>query len=209
MAFTKKATVATEGILGAAAVSIKDSVGKLTEGLSKLENLASHTDDLSLQIAAKEDELLELDVAFKNKVSQHSVEFGLKVKEDQKALVEQVLGSQHLMAVPKADLEALKQELKDYETTFDKKVAEKVAAATGAMSREFKHKEELLLSDHKASVAEDKGKINSLTNEVSVLNSQLKIAQQQLADERQAGIERAKAGSVGSINIGDSTGNKR
>lgn len=209
MAFQKKATPITEGILGAAAAQLQSSVSTLNAGIEKIAELVQTSEGLAIKIAAQEDKLSELDLALKNRVAQHSVEFDLKVKEDESALVQKVLGSQHLVAVPKAELEAMQQELKDYASTLDKKVAERVGAATGAIAKDFKHKEELLTIQHQANTAEKDGKIASLTSEVTVLRDQLKISQDQLSSEREAGIKRAQAGSIGTINLGDSSGNKR
>lgn len=209
MAFQKKATPVTESILGAAAAQLQSSVSTLNAGIEKMAELVQSSEGLAIKIAAQEDKLSELALAFNNKVAQHSVEFDLKVKEDESALVQKVLGSQHLVAVPKIELEAMQQELKDYASTLDKKVAEKVGAVTGAIAKDFKHKEELLTIQHQANTAEKDGKIASLTSEVTVLRDQLKISQDQLSSEREAGIKRAQAASIGSISLGDSNGNKR
>lgn len=209
MTFVKKSTPVTESVTGAAAASIKDSVSKLTIGLEEVKKLPELLDNLGLQIAAKEDKLKELDVTFAEKQRQHSVEFGLKVKEDSGKVVAEILASQHLVAMPKAELDGLHTKLKTLETDFDKEVNLKINAATGAMSREFKHKEELLLSQQRTEQAENLGKIASLGSKVEVLTEQLTIAQNQLTAERAAGVERAKAGSIGNINIGESTGKQR
>lgn len=209
MTFVKKSTPATEQVVGAAAASIKDSVAKLVSGLEEVKKLPELLASLELQIAAKEDKLKELDVEYANKQKQHSVEFGLKVKEDSGKVVSEILASQHLVAIPKAELDQLHKNLDEYESTFDKKVSEKVHAASGAIAKDFQHKEALLAITHKADTAEKDGKIASLSNEVTVLNAQLLIAQKNISDERNAGTERAKSNAIGNITIGGSEGNKR
>lgn len=209
MTFVKKSTPVTESVTGAAAASIKDSVIKLTLGLEEVKKLPELLDNLGLQIAAKEDKLKELDVILAEKHRQHSVEFGLKVKEDSGKVVAEILASQHLMAVPKAELDGLHAKLNNLVTDFDKEVSAKTNAAIGAITREFKHKEELLLSQQRTEQAENLGKIASLGSKVEILTEQLTIAQNQLSAERAAGTERAKSNSIGNINFGESAGKQR
>ena len=63
----------------------------------------------------------------------------------------------------------------------------------------------MLHSENKAIAAENASKIGVLAEKNKFLDEQVTKLYAQLDAERNAGIERAKAGSVGSINIGDGT----
>lgn len=209
MAFQKKTSPTVEAVLGQAAVSLKKSLDEMKSGVAILETLQGKLEDLGLQVVSKEERIKELDVFYAEKVRAHNVEFELKVKESSLKVVEEALAQHHLVAVPKQELEGLQTELKDLTQSFDDKVKEKVSAATGAIASNLSHEKKLLEADFKAKEAENVARISSLESQNVSLTNQVVHWQRQLDEERKASIERAKAGSIGTLNVGSNETGRR
>lgn len=202
VAQSKKASVSSEVVIGAAAASLKKGLGELKNVVEELLSLEEKSSQLQLGIAGAEDKLKELDVQFVEKLRAHNVEFDLKVKERAMQVVEQVLGSQHLVAVPKQELDTLNSSLTKWQTDFETIVKKEVASASGAIAGNFSQKEKLLEADYRAKEAQNLASIEGLKLQVQSLMVQVEDWKDQLVAERAASVEKSKAGAIGAINVG-------
>lgn len=202
MAFQKKVSPTADAVIGVAASSLKKSLVELKTSVDTLSTLDSKLEEYQLQIASKEQKIEELDVLFREKQRQHSVELEMKVKEDSLKLVKEVLASQQLVTVPEHELKELKEEILELQINFDDRVKKEVGAAAGAISSAHATKEKLLEAEYRAKEAGNLASIQSLTSQVANLTTQVEGWKLQLDKEREASVDRAKAGAIGAINIG-------
>lgn len=209
MAFQRKTSPTVETVVGQAAASLRKSLDEVKSSVATLETLQSKLEDLGLQVVSKEERIKELDVFYVEKMRAHNVEFELKVKESSLKVVEEALAQHHLVAVPKQELAGLQTDLKDLTQSFDDKLKERVSAATGAIANNLNHEKKLLEADFKAKEAENVARISSLESQNVSLTNQVVHWQRQLDEERKASIERAKAGSIGTLNVGSNETGRR
>jgi hypothetical protein len=202
---TKKATASTEVVLGAAAQQIAKAVTELGAATATITKLSAQADDLTLQVANKEDAIAALEVEYKERERQLGVDLDLSIKSNTERVVTEYLGSVSKTSIAVAELNGLRQELAETKANADAQTKKEVASAVNAVKAQYENDIKLLHSENKAVAAENASKIGVLAEKNKFLEEQTVRLYAQLDAERQAGIERAKAGSVGAINIGDST----
>ena len=202
---TKKATASTEVVLGAAAQQIAKAVTELGAATATITKLSSQADDLTLQVANKEDAIAALEVEYKERERQLGVDLDLSIKSNTERVVTEYLGSVNKTSISVAELNGLRQELAETKANADAQTKKEVATAVNSVKAQYENDIKLLHSENKAVAAENASKIGVLAEKNKFLEEQTVRLYAQLDAERNAGIERAKAGAVGAINIGDST----
>lgn len=209
MTFQKKANVTTEVVIGQAAVSLAKGLAELKSAVSTLETLQSKSDELQLQIVAKEEKVKELEVDYAEKQRAHQVKFDLNVRENSLKVIKEVLTEHQLVSVPEQELNDLRKGLETCQLEQDKRVKAEVAAAAGAISSNYEQKVKLLEAEYKAKEAGNLAKIENLTSQVTSLQHSVEEWKRQLDEERKASVERSKAGSIGTINLGNQEAGRR
>lgn len=204
---TKKASVTTELVLGQAAQQITKAVTELNGVTGTIGKLAAQAEELTLQVANKEEAIAALEVAYAEKERQLNVDLDLSFKANTERVVSEFLRSTGKVSISGEELQNLRQELAETKANADAETKKQVAQATASIKSDYENAIKLLHSENKAVAAENAAKIGTLGTQNSFLQEQVTKLYAQLDAERQAGIERAKAGSVGSINIGD--GNRK
>lgn len=199
---TKKVSATADAVVGLVSKKLSVVVKELQTSTTQLVSLSEKSEDLSDVIASKEEHIKALGVEYAEKRRVHEVEFGLKVKEDTLKVVEEVLASHHLVSVPKQELEDLKKEFTDLQTSFDDRVKSEVGRATGIAKSQFESAQKLLEAQFQTKEAENTASIKSLNIQVADLKNQIEGWKAQLNDERKASVDRAKAGSIGTLNVG-------
>ena len=197
----KKASQSTEIVLGQAAQQIAKGVSELKSASETIAQLVQASEDLSLQVANKEAQIAELDVQYGEKARQKEVELELNFKANSERVVNEFLTANGKTSITKSDLANLQKELADTKANADAETKKAVAAATATLKSQYESEIKLMQSENKAVAAENASKIGTLTEKNQFLEAQVTKLYQQLDAERAASIERAKAGSVGSINV--------
>ena len=197
----KKASQSTEIVLGQAAQQIAKGVSELKSASETIAQLVQASEDLSLQVANKEEAIAALDVQFAEKARQKEVELELNFKANSERVVNEFLTANGKTSISKTDLAAIQKELADTKANADAETKKAVAAATATLKSQYESEIKLMQSENKAVAAENASKIGTLTEKNQFLEAQVTKLYQQLDAERAASIERAKAGSVGSINV--------
>ena len=200
---TKKTSVSSEIVFGQAAQQINKAVTELGNATSTINQLVSQVEELTLQISNKEAQIAELEVQYAEKARQAEVDFNLNIKANQERVVNEILRSNGMESISSAELKALRQELEATKANTDAEIKKQVAAATNAMKTTFENDLRFIQSENKAVAAENASKIGVLAEKNKFLEDQVTKLYLQLDAERAAGIERAKAGSIGNITVGD------
>jgi hypothetical protein len=202
---TKKASASTEIVLGQAAQQISKAVNELNAATETVNKLATQSEELTLQVANKEAQISELDVQYAEKARQSEVDFNLSMKANQDRVVNDVLRSNGMESISSAELKALRQELADTKAGAEAETKKQVAIVSSTLKAQFDNDLRFIQSENKAIAAENASKIGVLAEKNKFLEEQVTKLYTQLDSERQAGIERAKAGSIGNITVGDTS----
>ena len=199
----KKGNASTEVVLGQAAQQITKAVTELATATATIGKLASQAEELTLQVSNKEDEIAALDVKFAEKERQLTVDLDLSFKANTNKVVTEYLASVGKESITTSELSSLRSELSDVKHSADKSIKEAVGSALATARAQYENDIKLLHSENKAIAAENASKIGVLAEKNKFLEEQVTKLYAQLDAERSAGVQRAQAGSVGSINIGD------
>lgn len=199
---TKKASVNTEMVLGQAAQQINKAVTELNSATATVSQLVSQAEELTLLVANKEAQISELEVEYAEKARQAEVQFDLNMKANAERVVTGWLSSNDKVAVLSSVLTTLQKELADTKAGADAETKKQVAQVSNSLKAQYENDLRFLQSENKAVAAENASKIGVLAEKNKFLEEQVTKLYLQLDAERAAGIERAKAGSVGSINVG-------
>lgn len=198
---TTKKSATTELVLGQAAQQIAKGVNELKSASETIAKLVSQSEDLSLQVANKEEAIAALEVQYAEKARQADVDLELSMKANTDRVVTAYLTENGKVAISKADLASLQKELADTKANAEAITKKEVAIVTNALKSQYESEIKLMQSENKAVGAENAANLKALVDKNALLESQVAKLYQQLDAERVAGIERAKAGSVGSINV--------
>jgi len=197
----KKGSVSTELVLGQAAQQITKAVTELNAAVETVRTLTAQSEELTLQVSNKESQIAELEVQYTEKARQAEVEFDLNMKANADRVLSEYLRSNNKMAVTTAEWSSLQKELADIKANAENETKKAVTVATSSLKSQYENDIKLLHSENKAIAAENASKIGVLAEKNKFLEEQVEKLYKQLDAERTASIERAKASSVGSINV--------
>lgn len=201
---TKKTSATTELVLGQAAQNIIKAVSELKTATESVNKLSSLGEELTLLVSNKEEAIASLDVQFAEKERQLKVDLDLSFRANTDQVVSEYLRQTGKVSIDSNDLAKLKTELAETKANAESITKKEVAIVTSTLKSQYENDIRFLQSENKAIAAENASKIGVLAEKNSFLEQQVTKLYLQLDAERAAGIERAKAGSVGSINVGDS-----
>lgn len=201
----KKASATTEVVLGQAAQKIAKAVSELKDAAETVTQLTSQAEEMTLLVANKENQISELDVQYAEKARQAEVEFELNMRANAERVVNETLRAAGKEAILSSDLSSLRQELETVKANADAETKKQVASVAGTLKSQFDNDLRFIQSENKAVAAENASKIGTLAEKNKFLEEQVTKLYQQLDNERQASIERAKASSIGNINVGDTS----
>jgi len=204
MAVAKKASTTTELVLGAAAQNITRGLVELKSAFDNVNKLGSLGEELTLLVSNKEEAIKALDIEFSEKKRKLAVELDLSFKADTNRVVNEYLKETGKVTVSATELSSLQAELATVKNNAEAETKKQVLSATNALKAQYENDIKLLHSENKAVAVENTAKIGALTDKNNFLVKQVETLYEQLNSERTAGTERAKAGSIGSINMGDS-----
>jgi hypothetical protein len=197
----RKASVTTEVVLGKAAQQIAKAVSELNAATESVNQLASKTEDLTLQVANNEEAIAALEVEYNERKRQSEVDLELTMRSSAEKLVNEHLTSNGYVSISANELNSLRSELEQTKSTTEAQIKKEVATVASTLKSQYENEIKLIQSENKAISAENAAKIGTLATQNKFLEDQVTKLYLQLDAERAAGIERAKAGSVGSINV--------
>jgi hypothetical protein len=197
----RKTNVATETVIGASAQALSKAVSEFKSAISHVDGLEDRAAELSLQVANKTAEVEGLDTIYSEKLRQKEVEFGLQFKENSEKVVNDHLATSGKIAISKADFQALQSDLEAARANTKKEVDAATAIVGNTLKSQYEAAAKLAEANHKTDTIESKSQIASLTEKNEFLEKQNNQLIEQLNAERQASIERAKAGAIGTISV--------
>ena len=201
----KKASANTEVVLGQAAAQIAKAVNELKAATATVATLSEQSEELTLLVANKEDAISALEIEYAEKRRQADVELDLSFRANQERVVSQWLTSNGYTSIATSELTTLRSDLETARTNTEATVKKEVASVVSTLKTQYENEIKLIHSENKAIAAENAAKIGTLATQNKFLEEQVTKLYLQLDAERAAGIERAKAGSVGSINVAPSS----
>lgn len=201
-----KKSATTELVLGQAAQNITKAVSELNSATEAVNKLSTLGEELTLLVANKEEAIAALEVQYAEKARQADVDLELSMKANTERVVISYLNENGKVAIAKAELTSLQKELSDTKANAEAETKKQVAQVAGSLKSQYENDIRFIQSENKAIAAENASKITTLAEKNKFLEEQTTKLFSQLDAERAAGTERAKAGSVGSINVGETRG---
>ena len=201
----RKASANTEVVLGQAAAQIAKAVNELKAATATVSTLSDQSEQLTMLVANKEEAISALEVEYTEKRRQADVELDLSFRANQERVVNQWLTSNGYTSIATSELTTLRSDLDSARTNTETIVKKEVATVAATLKTQYENEIKLIHSENKAIAAENAAKIGTLATQNVFLEEQVTRLYAQLDAERSAGIERAKAGSVGSINVAPSS----
>lgn len=200
---TKKVagTKNTEVMLGKAAAGIAASYKGLQTFMNEFANIEQRIPECTLEISNLEDQIGGLKTELENTKNQNKLELELQFKADKASFVTTYLMENNLVSISKTELDKLKTDLMKATTEQDKAVAAAVAANTNSLTAKFNSEKAIAEMQHKTNEATNLAKIEQMEDKITFLGEQVELWKGALDDERKAGVERAKAGAIGTLNL--------
>jgi hypothetical protein len=201
--------VSTELVLGRAAGQLSKAVVDLKAAFDEVNSLELKSEDLALKVANKEEEIANLETQFQEKKRQATLNLELQMKENSDKTIAENLILQGKVAVKREEYNSLLDELTQLKADFAQQIRAEIGKAEGMAKSRFESDLKLKEAEFKAKEAGNTAEIESLKKEVAFLNTQITKWETALVEERKAGVERAKASAIGSVNLGNDTGTGR
>lgn len=192
----------TEIIVGTAAVKLSQAVKAITEAVIQVSHLDEKMQEGTLKVTDLEDKIGSLKQEFENRATQNKIDLQLQFDADKEGFAMTYLMSKSKVALPLTELNELEAKLETAIRDKDKEVSKAVGIATGKM--ESDHKNEIALKDlnYQMKEANNLAELAQCRKECTFLEGQVTHWQKALEAERLAGVERAKAGQIGTLNVG-------
>lgn len=199
---SKKGNKNTEVIVGSAAIKLEAAVKSLLGAVQEVSSLDDKAAECTLKVSDLQDQIGGLQNQLANQKAQNEFELDLQYKADKRLFSEIWLNENNMTSIPSSDLQDLKNRLSKATMEVSQAVNSAVGAATTNLNN--KHESELKMKDleYKTSEATNLATISQLKAEVAIWKEQATSWQKALDSERSAGVERSKAGAIGTLNLG-------
>jgi cell division protein FtsB len=206
MAAAKTKSDNTDAVISSAAAALVKATANIQEAFKSVDSLTETAENLTRDIAGKKAEIESLTETYQTKYRQSEVDFNLKLAEKKDVTVNEYLKSVGKEAVESAAYKALQTNLATAISERDTEVKRAVAIENSRLTRDFNSEKALLESQFQTSTVKQVAQIESLQKENASLTAQVAQLFKQIDAERAAGIERAKASAIGSVNVGTPNG---
>lgn len=157
--------------------------------------LATQAANLATDIEFKTNELDTLNLTFEAQQREKSAELRLRVKEDEDAVLAELLKARGVITVTPAELTGLKAELETAKKGNDVEVQAAVKAAKAEVTQTYEIRLQQQASDHKVEIAQLNADASS--DKKTIENQAIQISQlrDDLAEERKARVQTEEARS--------------
>jgi len=201
-----KGTTKTEAIIGAASNKFVTAKNALQDAVTQALKLTETMDEQALKIADSEEKLNNLEMDYSNKKTQQTIELGLAYKADERKFAHEYLTSNHLVAVNDEEYMTLRNSVTEWEQKFADKVNAEVGKANGIANGKIENEKKLTEAQYQAKEAGNLAQIQNLQSQLASVKEWNMTLQGQLNAEREAGVKRQQASSVGAINVTPTNG---
>ena len=203
-----KKSVSAEIVMGKAAIDLNKAVAEAMKATEGLGTLVSQSEDLTLTISNQEAQIEELDIQFAEKERQLQLDLELKMKGSAEKTVQEYLASNKQRSISLQEYQEMTEKIAGAEALLTKTVTAETAKVRNEETARFNNEKKLLEAQHAATEAKNNASISVMEEKVKFLEQQNENLLDQINQERQASIERAKAGSIGNINLGGTNGGR-
>jgi hypothetical protein len=202
MAVAKTKSDNTDAVISSAAAALVKATANIQEAFKSVDGLNETAETLTRDIAAKKAEVAGLDEQYQVKARQAEVDFNLKLQEKKSETINAYLKSVGQEAVESSAYKALQSELAAVKQERDAEIKKAVAIEVSRLNREYSAERSLLISQNETATAKQLAQIESLTERNGALSNEIAKLFKEIEAQRTLTAEVAKAGSVGSINVG-------
>jgi hypothetical protein len=202
MAVAKTKSDNTDAVISSAAAALVKATVNIQEAFKSVDGLNETAETLTRDIAAKKAEVAGLDEQYQVKARQAEVDFNLKLQEKKSETINAYLKSVGQEAVESSVYKALQSELATVKQERDAEIKKAVAIEVSRLNREYSAERSLLISQNETATAKQLAQIESLTERNGALSNEIAKLFKEIEAQRTLTAEVAKAGSVGSINVG-------
>ena len=197
----KKGTQKTEVIIGAAAAKMASASKQLKEAFGESEKLAAMLEDQALKVSDYEGKISELGLKYDQAKAEQDFKLQLEYKTDKSAFALSYLDEYGMLAVEKDEYNKIKNGYSSLRSEFDKRLSEKVNETRIQIEKDSATNTQLLKSEFNVKEAQNAANIKQLEAQLASAISTADMWKEQLIAERAAGVERARASSIGSVNV--------
>ncbi|QIW88561.1 hypothetical protein [Pseudanabaena phage PA-SR01] len=192
----------TDVVISNAAAALVKATASIREAFTSVDGLNEIAETLARDIAAKKAEVASLDEQYQTKARQAEVDFNLKLQETKDKTVTEYLKSVGKQAVLTSEFVELQQAYAKAISERDTEIKKAVAIENSRLTRDYNSEKALLQSQFETASAKQLAQIESLTERNSALSNDIAKLFKEIEAQRALTAEVAKAGSVGSINVG-------
>jgi hypothetical protein len=202
----KKGSQKTEIIIGAGASKLTSAVTALLGVVSKIEELPATAQQMTLEVVNLEDKIVSLKTQFENEQAQQKIDLKLAYDTDRQTYVDKFLNEKGLTTIESTELNNLKQKAYRTEDDLQQTIRTEKAKAEAIAKADAQNQIKIAGLEFDKREADNTAKINQLQAQNQFLQEQVAMWKSALDSERQAGIERAKASAIGTLNVGANQG---
>lgn len=202
MAAAKTKSDNTDAVISSAAAALVKATASIQEAFKSIDGLNETAETLTRDIATKKAEVAGLDEQYQVKARQAEVDFNLRLQETKDKTVTEYLKSVGKEAVESSQYRHLQSELARAIVERNDEVKKAVAIENSRLTRDYNSEKALLQSQFETASAKQLAQIESLTERNGALSNEIAKLFKEIEAQRALTAEVAKAGSVGSINVG-------
>lgn len=195
----------TEIIVGTAASKLATAVAGFKAVIEQVGGLEELAGQGILKVSDLEDKIGGLEQDLKNKTAQNKIDLQQQYDTDKEVFVQKYCNENGMTTVKTEEYEELKDSLEEATTNMEANIAKEVGKAVGIEKNNSANALKVAELEAKAKDATNVATIAQLKEQVTFLTSQCKILNESLTAEREAGIKRAQAASISTLNIGGTT----
>lgn len=199
----------TKTQLSSGLTKIKSGIDRSTSSLETVfksfADLKNGLDNLIDDVSSKQLELNQLEEKYKILYRNKKIELDLSFREEEEKIIKNWAKNNKKEIVNADEYQKTLSDFSSLSESVEGMLAKKEEEVTTNLHNYFKSKMDLISSEHNANVAQITAELNSLKVVNESLTSQVDRLYKQLEAERAAGIERAKASSIGSVNLSPSS----
>nr|DAX06470.1 MAG TPA: hypothetical protein [Caudoviricetes sp.] len=191
MSEVKKVITVSDRSTKALVVAIA-GLGKITSDLTALGDI---TVKLADEIEFKQSQLDNLDVEFENKFREASAELRLRIKEDSRAVLDELLSQFDMGSITNTALADLVNQVRTLQADYSAELADAEQTGFRKGAAEYQAKLKDAEANHRIAIAELTAKSNAKDDKITLLEEQLKEARAQNTAERETRLAIAQAES--------------
>lgn len=187
----------TEVLIGSAASKLETAVKSLLSSMDSITDMERKSEQLTLLIVNKEQQIEELDSIYKQKEDTKKYELDLFSKQYPEQLLESYLNNTNQVVLSKRAYNELVSTSKE----FDTKLKQEIGSLEGVLTERFNNELKTNALMNEKTNAELAAKLQQKDSEISLYQHTISRLEQEIKDARELTRSVAESGKIGSINL--------